>query len=86
MVVYNNWDYCKIFVIDGQVVYIGGINLVDEYINYVECFGYWKDSGVCLDGFGVKVFICFFLMIWYINCGEISDFDQYYLENQFCFG
>ena len=81
-VAYNNRDHRKILVIDGQVAYTGGINLADEYINHVERFGYWKDSGIRLDGPGVKALTRLFLMTWYINRGEISDFDQYHLENQ----
>ncbi len=81
-VAYNNRDHRKILVIDGQVAYTGGINLADEYINHVERFGYWKDSGIRLDGPGVKALTRLFLTTWYINQGEISDFDQYHLENQ----
>ncbi|WP_261150200.1 cardiolipin synthase [Streptococcus mitis] len=81
-VAYNNRDHRKILVIDGQVAYTGGINLADEYINHVERFGYWKDSGIRIDGPGVKALTRLFLMTWYINRGEISDFDQYHLENQ----
>ena len=83
-VAYNNRDHRKILVIDGQVAYTGGINLADEYINHVERFGYWKDSGIRIDGPGVKALTRLFLMTWYINRGEISDFDQYHLENQPC--
>ena len=48
-VAYNNRDHRKILVIDGQIAYTGGINLADEYINHVERFGYWKDSGIRLE-------------------------------------
>ena len=81
-VAYNNRDHRKILVIDGQISYTGGINLADEYINYIERFGHWKDSGVRIDGPATQAFTRLFLMNWYINRGEISDFDQYHLENQ----
>ncbi|NIB13698.1 cardiolipin synthase, partial [Agrobacterium tumefaciens] len=81
-VAYNNRDHRKIMVIDGQIAYTGGVNLADEYINHIERFGYWKDSGIRVDGSAVKAFTRLFLSIWYINRGEISDFDQYHLENQ----
>ena len=60
-------------VIDGQIAYTGGINLADEYINHIERFGYWKDSGIRLDGPAVKAFTRLFLSAWYINRGEISE-------------
>ena len=81
-VAYNNRDHRKIMIIDGQIAYTGGVNLADEYINHIERFGYWKDSGIRVDGSAVKAFTRLFLSTWYINRGEISDFDQYHLENQ----
>jgi len=81
-VAYNNRDHRKILVIDGQIAYTGGINLADEYINQIERFGHWKDSGIRIDGPATQAFTRLFLMNWYINRGEISDFDQYHLENQ----
>ena len=81
-VAYNNRDHRKILVIDGQISYTGGINLADEYINRIERFGHWKDSGIRIDGPATQAFTRLFLMNWYINRGEISDFDQYHLENQ----
>lgn len=81
-VAYNNRDHRKILVIDGQIAYTGGINLADEYINHIQRFGHWKDSGLRLDGPAVKAMTRLFLTTWYINRGEISDFDQYHLENQ----
>ena len=85
-VAYNNRDHRKILVIDGQIAYTGGINLADEYINQIERFGHWKDSGIRIDGPATQAFTRLFLMNWYINRGEISDFDQYHLENQTRFG
>lgn len=81
-VAYNNRDHRKILVIDGQIGYTGGANLADEYINQRERFGHWKDSAVRLDGRAVKALTRLFLMNWYINQGEIEDFDKYHMENQ----
>ncbi len=81
-VTYNNRDHRKILVIDGQIAYTGGINLADEYINHIERFGYWKDSGIRIDGPAVQAFTRLFLMNWYINGGDISNFDQYRIECQ----
>ena len=50
--VMNNRDHRKIMVIDGKIGFTGGVNLADEYINKLERFGYWKDSGVRLEGPG----------------------------------
>ena len=81
-VAYNNRDHRKILVVDGQVGYTGGINLADEYINHIVRFGHWKDSGVRLEGRAVKALTRLFLMNWYINRGEITDFDRYHFDSQ----
>ena len=49
-VIMNNRDHRKIFVVDGAVGFTGGINLADEYINEVKRVGYWKDTGVRIEG------------------------------------
>ena len=81
-VAYNNRDHRKILVVDGQVGYTGGINLADEYINHIVRFGHWKDGGVRLEGSAVKALTRLFLMNWYINRGEITDFDHYHFDSQ----
>ena len=81
-VAYNNRDHRKILVVDGQVGYTGGINLADEYINHIVRFGHWKDGGVRLEGRAVKALTRLFLLNWYINRGEITDFDRYHFDSQ----
>ncbi len=37
--------------IDGQIAHTGGVNWQMSISNYIERFGYWKDSGIFrLDG------------------------------------
>ena len=52
-VIMNNRDHRKILVIDGNVAFTGGINIADEYINEIERFGYWKDTGIRMKGAAV---------------------------------
>jgi len=63
---FNYRNHKKITVIDGNIGYTGGFNLADEYANYIERFGHWKDSGIRLYGDGVYSFTCFFLNMWRI--------------------
>lgn len=62
--VLNNRDHRKAVVIDGRVAYTGGCNLSDEYINYVERFGYWKDVMIRLEGDAVYTMALDFIQIW----------------------
>lgn len=62
--VMNNRDHRKIMVIDGKIGFTGGVNLADEYINRLVRFGYWKDSGVRLEGPGAGALANIFLTFW----------------------
>ena len=62
--VMNNRDHRKITVSVGQIAFTGGVNLADEYINKIVRFGYWKDSGVRLDGPGAASLANIFLTFW----------------------
>ncbi|WP_250278843.1 cardiolipin synthase [[Clostridium] colinum] len=63
-VIYNNRTHRKITVIDGKVAFTGGFNLADEYINEIERFGHWKDTGIMIKGEGVWGFTIMFLNMW----------------------
>lgn len=60
----NNRDHRKITVIDGKVGFTGGYNLADEYFNITHPYGYWKDTGVRLEGDAVKSLTVMFLEMW----------------------
>lgn len=62
--VMNHRDHRKITVIDGNVGFMGGWNLADEYINRKERFGYWKDTAVQLKGDAVWNLTSMFLVNW----------------------
>ncbi len=76
-VLLNNRDHRKITVIDGFIAFTGGINLADEYINRRERFGYWKDTGVMLQGEAVWNFTVMFLQMWSVLSGERPDYDRF---------
>ena len=74
----NYRDHRKICVIDGNVGYTGGINLADEYINHVERFGHWKDTGVKLTGSGVANLTTLFLQLWdFSSRSHTTDLTPY---------
>lgn len=75
--VYNNRDHRKILVVDGYIGYSGGFNLADEYINEEKRFGYWKDTGIRLEGDAVWNFTYMFLNLWNAYKQEESDYDMF---------
>ncbi len=60
----NFRDHRKIFNIDGNICYTGGVNMADEYANDYIKFGYWKDDAVKLVGEGVWNATLMFLRNW----------------------
>lgn len=76
-VIMNNRDHRKIFVVDGTVGFTGGINLADEYINKVERFGYWKDTGIRIEGEGVWSLTNMFLSMWNYIVHSSEDYRAF---------
>ncbi len=77
-VIMNNRDHRKILVADGKVGFTGGINLADEYVNKVKRFGYWKDTGIRLEGEAVWSFTIMFLEMWdYITKSQEADLEKF---------
>lgn len=76
----NNRDHRKITVIDGKVGFTGGYNLANEYFHITEPFGFWKDTGVRLEGDAVRSLTVTFLEMWNaITEGDLDDvsYDKY---------
>ena len=64
-------------MVDGYIGFTGGINLADEYINKVQRFGYWKDTGVRIEGEAVWSLTAMFLEMWnYIN-RSTEDYSRF---------
>ncbi len=78
--VHNNRDHRKIAVIDGKVGYTGGVNLADEYVNAVEYFGHWKDTGVRLEGAAVADLVLLFFRLYGLNKNAVQDIAPYMPE------
>ncbi len=66
-VILNHRDHRKVTVIDNKCAFCGGVNLADEYINRLERFGHWKDTGVMLKGEAVWSFTFLFLQMWHFE-------------------
>ncbi len=80
--IHNNRDHRKITVIDGQVGFVSGLNLADEYINVKHPFGHWKDSGVKLTGEAVKNLTIMFLQLYDVQSQQTEDFTKYLTYSQ----
>ncbi len=74
---FNNRDHRKICVIDGNIGFVGGVNLADEYINQKMKFGHWKDTAVVLKGEAVYNLTVMFLSMWSSMTEKIEDYTRY---------
>lgn len=76
----NYRNHRKIVVIDGQVGFVGGINIGDEYIGKSK-FGYWRDTHIMVKGdfaYGLQaVFLDDFATIKSANKEEFSYGDNF---------
>ena len=78
----NHRDHRKIIVVDGHTAFCGGINISDEYINKINPYGIWKDTGIKLIGEAVWSFSLMFIETWDTFCKpneRINDYDLYRL-------
>ena len=73
----NHRDHRKIAVIDSTIAYGGGINIADEYINVIERFGVWKDTGFRLEGDAVWSLSCTFIETWEYVSRTKDDYQKY---------
>ena len=73
----NYRNHQKICVIDGEIAYTGGTNLADEYVNYYQKHGHWKDTAIRLEGDAVWSLTIFFLQMWEAQTREEQCFGPY---------
>ncbi len=80
----NYRNHQKIIVIDGDAGFTGGVNLADEYANYTSPYGYWKDTGVRLDGQGTFGLTVAFIKMWEQTDGKLTDtYTKYYPSSSY---
>ncbi len=73
----NYRNHRKIAVIDGQIGYIGGINIADCYIEGIK-WGIWRDTTIRIEGKGVYGLQVIFLLDWYYSHKEALNTSPYF--------
>jgi len=67
----NYRDHRKIVVIDGEIGFIGGINIADRYINGPDSSHYWRDTHCMIEGEATYSLQILFLLNWYFVSKEL---------------
>ena len=66
----NYRNHMKIALVDGEVVYTGGMNMGQEYIDGGRRFARWRDTHVRLTGPIAAPFAILFAALWRLNGGR----------------
>lgn len=75
----NYRNHRKLAIIDGEVGYIGGFNVGDEYLGISKKFGYWRDTHLKICGNAVLNMQTRFILDWnQASREEILYEDRFY--------
>ena len=74
---HNNRDHRNITIVDGRVGFTSGLNIADEYINVIQPYGYWKDTGIKITGEAVKSLLMMFLQLYNAQTQQVEDYKIY---------
>ena len=74
----NYRNHMKIALVDGEVVYTGGMNMGQEYIDGGRRFARWRDTHLRLTGPVAAPFAILFAALWRLNGGR-EDLGARYL-------
>ena len=66
----NMRNHRKILVVDGEIAFVGGLNVGDEYLGRNPFFGYWRDTHLRLRGPAVGDLQRVFAEDWDFAAGE----------------
>ena len=79
----NYRNHRKNVIIDGQIGYLGGINVGDEYVGRSKRFGDWRDTHLRLKGESVNSMQHRFLLDWAFASGEdFLDNKKYFPKKE----
>ncbi len=73
----NFRNHRKIVVIDGQIGYVGGMNVADRYVKGVK-WGIWRDTHARIEGKGVQGLQSVFLIDWYFVSQTLITSRKYF--------
>lgn len=73
----NYRNHRKVVVIDGQIGFMGGMNIADRYIKGVKG-GIWRDSHFKVEGKAVYSLQTSFIIDWYASRSELLVSNKYF--------
>ncbi|MEK5169753.1 MULTISPECIES: cardiolipin synthase [Staphylococcus] len=78
----NNRNHRKIIIIDGQVGYVGGFNIGDDYLGLGK-LGYWRDTHLRVQGDSIDALQLRFILDWNSQAHRPQfEYDQKYFPKK----
>ncbi|MEC2078044.1 cardiolipin synthase [Metabacillus fastidiosus] len=77
---FNFRNHRKIIIIDGEIGFVGGLNVGVEYLGKNKKIGFWRDTHVVLKGEAVQTLHLVFLLDWKYIYGEMLLEDERYVK------
>ncbi|AQX55622.1 cardiolipin synthase [Priestia flexa] len=77
---FNFRNHRKIIVIDGEVGFVGGLNIGMEYLGENKEIGFWRDTHLKLVGESVQTLHAVFLFDWEYVSGENLIIEERYTK------
>ena len=77
---FNYRNHRKIAVIDGEIAYLGGLNIGDKYASRDKYFGYWRDTHMRIIGGSVYALQTVFLTDLFFISKEYLFRQEFYPE------
>jgi len=77
----NYRNHRKIIIVDGNIGFVGGLNIADRYIKGNEEIGFWRDTHLRIEGSAVDTLQLVFLTDWYFVSNKIINDSIYFPEH-----
>jgi len=78
----NFRNHRKIAVIDGEIAFIGGFNIGDDYLGLDPKRGYWRDAAVRIRGTGALLAQIRFFLDWnFASADKVEVNERYFHES-----
>ncbi len=79
----NYRNHRKIMLVDGEVGFLGGLNIGDEYIDGGHRFPFWRDTHLEIRGDALDVLQGVFISDWQFTTGEVLSDSSFFPERPY---
>ncbi len=74
----NYRNHRKIVVVDGQIGFVGGLNIADRYLEGNPDYGIWRDTHLQIEGEAVSSLQVIFLIDWFFVSEQVIRDPKYF--------